>query len=1732
MKYNFFLIFLNISCFALISTQSEIQFKDTIQNIELNKNQKQFTFIANYNLKSEKSYLYIYPKNYSDRMNLNKAIIKIFFKQIENKDSIKDLSLNYLNSDYSSIDFNSGLFIKLQDLKYNTAVIFILSYEECNLIIQYKYADEIDFPSYFKYSNFQLNQFILEKGETKKLKHKIQQDNNFYLLILSKTSLRNIEVSGTYNSQDITKENLAYLYPNGCSIFVDKKSISDSYMNLNIKNKNNQKEVVLLGFSHHNENEIFPNELVNGFQLYLEGNQNDLDNLLIYGKENLNQYFAYQIFNKQFQIDFLTKDNVRKGTKKFIEYNSMFPMKIDYEGRLLFGFGGSPKRSGLYIQYLDFSNIEIAQKSLQSLVTGVPKSIVLPNGKSIYHFLPKERESTNLYFYLRAKSEETLYVSFEKCISYPENCTFSGKTEHAVEAIKNIGLWYTLPRNKNELQLIYVYCEKECAYDIIISYEKDDPLFLFPENDYTKMINDSNKDIFALPVFESFESSTIKSLYIDLTVISGKAKIILKNGRDGSELKYDVKKIGNKQSFNISSETFLKDTNYFKKEIYAIVEQDSNYKNTIYNIMYGTGETSKSKFLSNKLLNIESLIVGEKNKESTNSKIFNFINNENRFLYVSISTQLCKSKVLLNNTLQYESFSHSYKVPYGSSNFEVYLINDNNLCKEGFEEEVILFSYYSNQNVLLTENIFINGNISEKVSFIHLFKPNENENSENSFNIGIERLGKNEISFTYEIKRISFNGLDNIKSSDNSSKKINSKKIRYISNNKIKKICGNLKQYELCSLTMTFIPSSTYSLFNFNINKNGLYYSQYLTEKALISSVNTKSIKYFYIDINENKNKQLELLINSYGDNLKYNFEVKNTEQEDNIVLPLTKSFSNALNNHQIIFDRSNFSNCKDFCRLYIGISSQNSIGDEVSSLFLISYLYLNETNSFINLPLNYFTQYTFKDSNEINYILDPIENDDFIFELYIIKQNEDDDSEVIADISGSLTYQLKSSEGKCIKTGTANEIKVKITKSKGNNKTTFKFRVSSFGNGNSFKGFIPMLSSYEEKCLKKPCYYILDDFSLDNEETSAYFYIPEKESSTINIKELKFDEKFIDGNYNISSSNKMKRANWLEFSNINREKDIIIKIDDNDKVTLCPSYFNKPNIVTLNYGEKRMFTLKKKKIENIILNIEQPFVSKSKVKINIHSIRGNGLFKFNKEIYPLGLENAYKEDIIIIIDDEKLSNIQLIAINEKNGNADTDNENAADFVFTIEYKIDLIDQLIYEINFDKINSYKFYRKEKIDEVLFYLDVTKRSNIDLNMNIKVYSNSTTYNIKSYFVNKNFIQKKLNNSESDSGSNITVGNIKTYIKGTTSINNIFTFAKLEISSDNLQKNIKEYPFICIAFTQNEKNNNYVKFDLYPYEMNNTIPLARNQLFIQKIPYRDDIYKLFLAKSEIFYLKNVKIDFVPPLLKEYDYAIAHYDSGNNDPKTNENNFIQDRRYTFGKEEITLNSLKNVNQKNILFNIFPKDDSNIEDSFIFSYKNQKSDEEEEIYMKSTELFNITGDSKEVKYTIHAPASKNTGHTILLSRVYEFEKIKHLDIYKNNHYISLYLLFSDIEPIYEKYDVLSDINIYDSKRTIPYKIKKGGDLYFTAICILEDNEREIYFAYDGIRKEIEDKNFFDDLLDYMKDHVFATIVILIIILIILAMIVNICRNERKVGKLSSVKVDVEGKLMEDKGD
>ena len=112
------------SFFILTSSQSSITFTKNIQFFDLDiSEEKKITAIYDHNI--EYNYLYIYPKNKDTGMNINKGNIKIYFKENSSQDPNINLNVNYLNSDYSTIDFNSGLFIEIKKLKYNSATLYL-----------------------------------------------------------------------------------------------------------------------------------------------------------------------------------------------------------------------------------------------------------------------------------------------------------------------------------------------------------------------------------------------------------------------------------------------------------------------------------------------------------------------------------------------------------------------------------------------------------------------------------------------------------------------------------------------------------------------------------------------------------------------------------------------------------------------------------------------------------------------------------------------------------------------------------------------------------------------------------------------------------------------------------------------------------------------------------------------------------------------------------------------------------------------------------------------------------------------------------------------------------------------------------------------------------------------------------------------------------------------------------------------------------------------------------------------------------------------------------------------------------------------------------------------------------------------------------------------------------------------------------------------------------------------
>ena len=1672
MKYISNILFIStffISLDIFTSTQYSMTFTADDQTLEL-KDSNEYTIIADYDKLPEYKYLYLNPKN-------NQNLIKIYFKQ----NSAQSSNINYLNSEYSTIDFNSGIFIKIESLSYKSAIIFVVANEKCNILLQYRYSKDVTFPPYIQYSNFQFNQFILEKGEEKQITFLKKEKSNDYLLILSKTALRNINVKVEVLDDDVTEEKLAYLYPNGCSIFLDRTALKDNYIYVTINNKDKSKsQILLLGYMHHKENEIFPNPLTNGFQFYLEGNKQRLDGGLINpGNKKFEQYFTYQIFSKNLFIEFYNSAKKTNDEIHYItEYNSMFHYNINFEGQMNFIFG-PPIRNALYLQYLDFSDNNVVQKSLSPLVTGVPKSMILPGGKSIYHFLPKERDSSNLNYYLRAKNQETMYISFKTCDSYPEGCTFEGLQKESVEAINNIGLWHTLKTNRDILQLIYVYCKEECSYDILMTYDED-PFFLFPENNYTKFIGDKGTDIFILPVFEYFNTSKIVSLYIELIVLSGKADLILKD-EDGNTVECSVTKAANKLTYNISSDKFLNNKKYYKKEIYAYVQSDKN-ANTFYNIKYGTETAKNTKTLSNNIINTELLTVGN---EADETNIFIF-DNKGTNLYISISSSYCKFKVNTDNN-NYYTYSQTI-TKAGSNSFKISLQEDST-CTKGFKEKIQLFAYSDTTKVLLSENTLINAKINKNVSFVHLFKSNDNNNIDNSFTLEIDRLSTNSLDFNYKLEKMPITENEE-RSSASFNQSIITKKNKYISNKQIKEICGN----DLCSLTINLGTSDT-SLISLYLNKNGVNSAREINS-AFVGTTNSKSPLFFYIDLDTNYDT--ELLINSYGQDLKYAWDLRTKEENQDKILPLTKTYSNVPNNHKIPISNKN---CGNSCRLYIGVYAvnENNSKNDAETTFSISYL-IKDSKSSINLPLNYFIQYTLEDSTKVQFSINTLEDANVIFELDYIKQNENDNSEIEASINNA---KFTSSEGRKSIEISKGETKITIENKNPDNKPTFKIRASTVRQKNV--DVVPIISSYPEKCYTPPCYYLIDDFSPDNEQSSAFLYVPDAEDASITIKALDYTKAIdISGDF---VSNTIKK-NWYEHEIKDRNQKIIIKVDNGKNLTLCTSSYNKPNIVTLNYGEKRAFTISKNSIDNILFKIKKPTTNNYKLRINIHSIKGNGIFKIQNEAYPIGLDSAYKEDISIVLDN--LSNdLEIKASNEK----DNEEKNDNDFSFSIYYIIDITSQFYYPIKSDSINSFKFNSNEKLTNLFFYLEVNKDN--DLNMNIKIYSDSSTYEIKSYIVETDFINKK-----SVSPSN-ELGEIQTFIQGGSSTTGKLTFSKLEISKDTLTPKITEtMKYILIKISQKDQISNKVNIDLYPYGMNNTRPLARNELFIEKLPRQSVNHPLLLVKSEFDYKVNSRIDFVPPSSKKYKRGIGKSNKSQKDNIRKEEDIVINTNSELGKEIITLQSESDNKSPYILFNIFSEEnnkETNNDDLFLLRYRNQANDDK--LFIPNKESFKVEGTANNVTFEINGfTPAYSTGKNVLILNAYSKNDVEGLNM--DNKYKPLYLLFNKgIKPVFTHYKVL-EFDMYKSNIRTHYETNiNGGDYYFTAISVIEDNGREEYIAYEGKYFQLEGSDIIGGLLDYMRNHIFATILIIIILLFVLGALLNICRAERKARLRATVK-------------
>ena len=183
MKSTYILIFflISLNLFSLSSTLKileEITFEK--KDIYIDGSDSAYQITVNFEPKD--NYLYIYPTYYDEDL-INKGAFKIYFKEYSSSD--KNTVANYLKSDYSTIELNSELFIKIEDLQYKKASIFFITYGKCIFKANFLYANSVNFPMYNILSNFQLSQFILKKKKDVTILYPIRNKYDDTLTILS-----------------------------------------------------------------------------------------------------------------------------------------------------------------------------------------------------------------------------------------------------------------------------------------------------------------------------------------------------------------------------------------------------------------------------------------------------------------------------------------------------------------------------------------------------------------------------------------------------------------------------------------------------------------------------------------------------------------------------------------------------------------------------------------------------------------------------------------------------------------------------------------------------------------------------------------------------------------------------------------------------------------------------------------------------------------------------------------------------------------------------------------------------------------------------------------------------------------------------------------------------------------------------------------------------------------------------------------------------------------------------------------------------------------------------------------------------------------------------------------------------------------------------------------------------------------------------------------------------------
>ena len=199
-----FLIYFSLS--AVI--KKEVSFKETGSGIDYIQINTANTYIVKATFDTKK-FLYIYPEFDPD----NKGVFKIFFKKYSQNDEVA----NILDSEFYTLEVNSGLLINANELNYKEANIFIVGFGSINVYIMFEIVNGITFPQ-----TTLINQFLLPKKTKVQIDYYINDNNENAISIVSKYSLRNINIKITkHDKSDITSEKGGYVYPNGFSFWFD-----------------------------------------------------------------------------------------------------------------------------------------------------------------------------------------------------------------------------------------------------------------------------------------------------------------------------------------------------------------------------------------------------------------------------------------------------------------------------------------------------------------------------------------------------------------------------------------------------------------------------------------------------------------------------------------------------------------------------------------------------------------------------------------------------------------------------------------------------------------------------------------------------------------------------------------------------------------------------------------------------------------------------------------------------------------------------------------------------------------------------------------------------------------------------------------------------------------------------------------------------------------------------------------------------------------------------------------------------------------------------------------------------------------------------------------------------------------------------------------------------------------------------------------------------------------------